>query len=1439
MQINLLGPIEVTCARGKVALGVPKSRAVLAILALAPGETVSPERLIDGLWGDEPPASAGKLVQSYVSQLRKALAACDDGEVIATHGRGYALQLPRDRIDVGRFERLLAQGEARQALDLWRGTPLADLAREPFAGAEIRRLEELRATAHEVAIDQDLDAGRHRDVLPELEGLLAQEPLRERLYAQQMLALYRCGRQAAALEAYRRARQTLVDEIGIEPGPELRRLHEAILRQDPSLEPPPEALPALAHYRVEAEAAAEGRLRDAATRTSAERAEWRAAEDDLVAGIVELQVARQRSSRAARSACPFKGLEAFDVDDAPDFFGRERLIADMVARLSGTRLMGVLGPSGSGKSSALRAGLLAALADGILPGSAAWPHAIIRPGDRPVAALGRARHALGEHERAVLAIDQFEELFTASRNQDERAAFVEALVACARDPHRRTIVILALRADFYDRCAEYSELARMLGSNQVVVGPMHRDELRRAIELPAQRAGVGIDPELVTRLIADIEGQPGGLPLLSTALMELWQERHDSRLELAAYERSGGVRGAVARLAEGAFERLEPAQRLDARRLLLRLAGEGDVRTRVPLADLNGGGQTLSLLANDRLVTISEGEVEVAHEALLREWPRLRTWLEEDREGRRLHRHLAGAARDWDARGRDPGDLYRGARLVASNDWAVRHEEDLNDLEREFLAASRAAAEVETQRERRAIRRLRILLTGAAVLLLVAVAAGAVALSQRGQARNAALVADAQRLGAEALSNERLDQALLLARAGVELDDALATRSNLLAVLLRRPAALGELRGHGWPLYAVAASADGRLIAVGDERGEVIVYDARTRKRIGNRYRAAEGLVQHLVFAPDGRSIALTVHGEETFVDVVAAHSGKRIRRFKLPAFPEQTGFVLALAEFARNGRDLVAQQTPIEFPGGGPAVLTRLSADTGRAAFSRRIGRHSAWSLSTTPDRHALFVTSPEDDATYELDPTTLRTRQVYGHGGAAGAVSADGRTFALGGSDGSVSLLDLRNGRLRTLDGRHEGGQMKMVFAPDGKTLVTSDDDGVVIVWDVARGAIRERLDAHVSRDITPIAVSPDSRTLYSASTDGRMAIWDLAGDRRLDRRFDAGPALVLDNTSPKGLALSPDGRTLAVTQLDGTVELIDARTLALRHRARALDGAALAADFSPDGRTLAVSGTRGQVVLLDAATLVLRRKLDGLPDSGFSQAVAFSPDGGLVAAGASVGTRGVVRSWDRRSGRVAALKMDIPAVALAFSPDGRLLAAAGIENGAQVRDVRSGQVVARLKGADFPRSVAFSPDGRRLAVGYFGGSVRFVSSANWKPVGRRLDRHRARVTALEFEHRGRVLVTGAADGTILLWDAVRQRPIGTPLTIEPDAYVSATFSPKGSYLFAVPSAGRAVRWDIRPESWERHACLVAGRDLTAREWRDALPERPYRSVCGDASG
>ena len=279
----------------------------------------------------------------------------------------------------------------------------------------------------------------------------------------------------------------------------------------------------------------------------------------------------------------------------------------------------------------------------------------------------------------MLVVDQFEEVFTACHDADERDAFVAALERAATDSNDESAVVLAIRADFYGRCAAYPVLSRLLGANHVLVGPMRPHELRRAIELPAERAGLHVEPELVDALVADVGDEPGALPLLSTALLELWQQRDGRHLRVSAYEQAGGVDAAVARLAERAYEGLDEGQRPIARAIMLQLAsaagGEALVRVRVALEEFAPDARpVLAELADGRLLTISEGEVEIAHEALLREWPRLRGWLEDDAEGRRLQHHLRSTASEWQAGGRDPGELYRGARLASALDWAAGHD---------------------------------------------------------------------------------------------------------------------------------------------------------------------------------------------------------------------------------------------------------------------------------------------------------------------------------------------------------------------------------------------------------------------------------------------------------------------------------------------------------------------------------------------------------------------------------------------------------------------------------------------------------------------------------------------------------------------------------------------------------------------------------------------
>jgi WD40 repeat protein/DNA-binding SARP family transcriptional activator len=1699
VEIRVLGRVDALVDGRSLVLRGSKPRGVLAMLALRANRTVAADELIDGLWADHPPTSAAKNLQSYVSQLRKALASDGAGASIVTRGRGYELRVAEEAVDALRFENLVeeaarqptgagANGLAGAALELWRGAPLADVASEPFAAPEIGRLEELHMRAIELAIDAELAAGRHAEVVARLEALIAEEPLRERLHAQRMLALYRDGRQSEALEAYHEARAALIEQIGVEPGPELKRLQEQILAQDPALKAPPpivelpvqleggspllagrereldwlrrrwararegrivcvvvwgpagigktrlvgelatevqqegaavlyagggevaeaalatvaeagaghrptllvfdyaddappsvlEAAAALArepegrplmvcvlhhddqgppafsgllksgvaerlrldplnedataeiaalyapaegvamplqtlivesagvplriHRAADEWARAEAaeRLVTRAGRAMSERPGLRTTETELAESVVDLQLVRERRAfyvpdappgPSERLICPYRGLAPFDAAHAEYFFGRERLVAELVARVVGSTLLAVVGPSGSGKSSAVRAGLLPALAGGVVPGSEGSRQAVMRPGERPLAELSRSLaravpevghegaapwisdvlDRLPDGERLTLCVDQFEEAFVACRDQAERQAFFDSLVEGAGDPDERLVIVLAIRGDFYVRCAAHAELSTLVSANQILVGPMRRDELRRAIELPARRAGLRVEPRLVSALVGDVAEEPGGLPLLSAALVELWQRRDGRTLRYAVYERSGGVSGAVARLAEDAYQRLSPAERLRARPMLLRLAGaddeqaEGFVRRRVPLDELElsrdeDAARAVAVLTESRLLTVDEGAAEVAHEALLREWPRLRDWLAEDAEGRHLHQHLIGAAGEWRDSGRDPAELYRGARLASALDWAADHDPELNQLERSFLDESRSASERQAERQRRTNRRLRTLLAGVGVLLAAAVVAGVIAISERKGARSAATVADAERLGAQALSEERLDRALRIASAGVALDDSVATRSSLLSTLLRSPAAIGVLSPGGQGLKALALSPDGGTLAVSDRDGTVTLFDTETQEVVGDHQ--APGTAYAIAFDPQGDSLALAAETPPSeassatgTLEILDAATGRVRGSTPLGRHPAGAshGFAnLGVVIYAPDGRSLLVPYSRARWTGAstqyGPSFFLR-RYDARRGTPLGKPVRVAPQTPDTVPlmsPDGRLLVTA--DRTTYAIDAETLRVIRRYPDSDVQ-ALSPDGRTAAISATDGGLGLLDLASGRVRTLTRRQEQPLEATAFSPDGRTLSTAEDDGSVILWDVEKGIRTETLEGHAAA-ATGHAFSPDGRTLYTAGDDGRVIVWDVAGDRRLGRPFPRG-------LGGAAFALSPDGRTLAVARVDGRVELIDAETLRRTASFDAFPGrSAVAVDYSADGGRLAVAGQGGGVGVWDVesgeqlgALLRAPRGPQGRGPLGVDtvnprtvSALAFG-QGDLLAA-AEEG--GAVRIWDvgRRELLRSPLRLSASVLGLALSPDGSQLAIPfGADsnegpNGVEILDVGSGERVARLSPGGEVGSVAFSPDGSLLAGGEVDGGALLWATDDWRRVGRPLALRAASTLEVGFSPDGHTLATSHSDGSAALWDVASQEPIGPRLpatTAEPgSSAVMARFTPDGARLFVVSDAGGAIRWEVDPAAWRRQACRLMGGNLTPKEWEEIAAEHDYIQVC-----
>ncbi len=703
MDLRLLGALEVDGGGWTVRLGPPKQRALLAILALHAREIVSVDSLIDALWPEDPPRTAAHSIQIYVSELRKELAAVNS-DLIVTRAPGYVLQAPDDAIDVRRFERLAEEGLAlhrardpaarevlRAALALWRGPALSDFAYDEFAQPYVLRLGDRHLDAVEALASAELDGGSVAEAVALAASATREDSLRESAREVLMLALYRSGRHAEALRTYQQLREQLADELGLDPGPALQLLYERILLHDPTLDP---------------------------------------------------------TATTHAPANPYKGLRAFSELDASEFFGREALVQEILGALrAGRRLVALVGPSGSGKSSVLAAGLVPPLRSGALPGSEAWDIQLSSPGPGTLGQLEALVAGRGR-EPALLVLDQFEDLF-AMPDEGARTRFLAALAGAVDDPARRLTVVLALRADFYDRPLLDPAFAAVFIPGVLNVMPLSRDEVAVAVAGPAQQAGLAVEPGLLADLVADTTAEPGALPLLQYALTELVERGDGHVLRLADYRAIGGLRGILARRAEDLYAELDDASRLLARQVFLRLVRVGrsglDGRRRVPvaeLADLDVDPLALSgvldrfarrrLLSFDRDPRSGQATVEVAHEALLREWPRLAGWIDRHRADLRRHEAFSSALEEWEVAGRDSDYLLTGGRLAEAEATIRAGALALTGHECSFLEASigqrDAQAAAETARadaSRRLERRARSRLVALAVALLALALVGA------------------------------------------------------------------------------------------------------------------------------------------------------------------------------------------------------------------------------------------------------------------------------------------------------------------------------------------------------------------------------------------------------------------------------------------------------------------------------------------------------------------------------------------------------------------------------------------------------------------------------------------------------------------------------------------------------------------------------------------
>ncbi|WP_442792269.1 nSTAND1 domain-containing NTPase [Amycolatopsis sp. NBC_01307] len=1147
---------------------------------------------------------------------------------------------------------------------------------------------------------------------------------------------------------------------------------------------------------------------------------------------------------------PYVGLAAFGAADASRFFGRERLVEKLTTRLSRQRFLAVLGASGSGKSSLLRAGLVPAVRGHVV---------LLTPGARPLqecavkfaAALGVAPGALlddftahprnlglaarqladGGDEDVVLVVDQFEEVFTLCQDAGERAAFLAALVTATTEPGSRTRVVLGIRTDFYTHCARHADLAEAMQDAQVLLGPMTTEELRQAISRPAVDAGYRVENALVSRLVADATGQPGVLPLLSHALLETWRRRRGTTLTLAGYESTGGIERAVAQTSEGTFATLSARQQRLARQIFLRMTalGEGteDTKRRLSRDELDTEDDdtavVLAELAAARLVTLDDTGIDIAHEALIRGWPRLREWLTEDREGLRVHRQLTEATDAWESVERDPGWLYRGTRLAIAREWAARQDSVLSQRERRFLDASLAVEHAEQQRERRRTRRLRQLVALLAVLLVFAVGATAYAVRAESTAtgqRNSAL---AQKVAGQALAMRATNPALAaqLALAAYRLDPAADARGAVLGVFATPYST--RLTGHTGRINTVALRPDGQVLATASWDGTARLWDVHDPHHPAPLATLSghTGNVNNVAFAADGRTVATAgFDGTVRVWDVTDPH---------------------------RPGPGVVVERHDgkayaVAFSPAGPLLATGDVDGTLRlydTASLKQVGEltgHTSYVNNLAFSADGKLLASASADKTARLwDVAGRRPLGVAtGHTDVVHSVafSPDGNTLATASADQSARLWDVtdpaRPAQLSALLA-HKAIVRSVAFTPDGRTLATTGFDRTARLWDVA--------DPRRPRELAPLpghtgavgsaVFSRDGRTLATASDDQTARLWDLPG-----------PAVPAHSDKACDVDFGPGG-LLVTGGYDKTVRLRDLGTLRPLATIGGFGDAVCGVAVSPDGRTLATGSWDHTMTLRDITDpakpgppVVFSRPGDDI------DAVAFSPDGRLLA---TAGEGHTARLWDLADRahpvEIARLEGHADDVhTLAFSPDGRTLATAGWDHTARLWDISAPHApkpLTKLEGhTDTIFSIAFSPDGKRVATASADRTVRLWDVAPARPAAV-LTGHTDIVMGVSFSGDGHTLASGGYDRTIRLWDVDTAAPRAV-LPEERDRVYAVRYAPDGHTLAAAIADGTVRVQETDPDRAAERICAIAAPRITQDEWTASLPGLDYAPPC-----
>ncbi len=1235
------------------------------------------------------------------------------------------------------------------------------------------------------------------------------EPWREEAHQQLMRLLARTGQRSAALAQYETCRRVLDEELGAEPSPETMSLYELI----------------------------------------------RNAEGDINARLSILA----RRPTAPLPPCPYRGLRAFREQDAPFFFGREEFTQRLVAAARRQSLVAVIGPSGSGKSSAVFAGLAHQV-----DGSSCV--AAFRPGKQPFDALAAALVPLLEHtkttrlaeelsegrisisdiaeqvlrskpgiDRLFLIADQFEEIFTLCSDATACRRFLDRLIANVHANGAFTFV-LTMRADFMEQALAYRPLADILQDASIVLGPMTRAELGRAIENPARQQGVGFEAGLIERILNDVGNAPGNLPLLEFTLTALWERQTaGSLLTHAAYEALGKVSGSLSGYADQVYARFSKEERQKIRRVLLQMVqpGEGtdDTRRLAVRGEVDAEDWRLvAQLADARLVVTSrdpagQETIELAHETLIRSWERLQMWLSQDRAFRIWQERIRVALRQWQASERDEGALLRGALLAEAEEWADARATDLSIVEREFIQTSIAlrdrelrAAEETRQRElahahaladaehkraeeqSRASRRMRSLMVGLASVFLVAVIAAILAVSQGLIAESRRVAAETERdranlHAARARSGElaaksihvlgtQHELALLLAIEAGRAHPSQEVYAALTQSFLRRTQTFHVLSGHKGQVTDVAWDNTGNRLATTSVDGTARIWDAE----VGTATKILTGHTSAVLQAdwhPNGTRL-LTAGADHT-ARIWDAANGTELR--VLSGHADEVRH----AAWSPDGNYVVtasADQTVRIWNATTGISIAVLNART-------RAVERAAWNpdgtllLTTGDDRVArIWNIAPVLATNAPVVLTATHSIALAGHTDAilAATFSPDGNRVATASADKTARVWNVKTkSESRVLAG-HTAGVLDIAWSPDGKRVVTASEDGTARTWNPDTGAQLALLSGHPGA-VLRAAWSPDGKTIATVGKDRAARLWNANNGALLDTLtgHDDWIAQIAWNRAGTRLATASKDYTARVWNPDSRTKLI------------ALSGHTTrvsSAQWNGDGTQISTTSDDDTVRIWDVATSEEKMILVGQRDM-----MLRAPWNRESTHIVTTSKDGIARIWDLRNGiQTTVYRRHLaPVLLVDWDPAGRRVLTADDNGSIRVWDAATGRdLIAPARQSERLYHVAWDGAGERFVVTGEDRNMWTWDSRKGE-IATTFHGHTAGIYYAAWSPDGTRLASASKDGTARIWDANDGKEL-VVLKGHSGEIWHVTWDAAGKRVITAGADGTARVWDAK---------------------------------------